>query len=90
MVFRASTKPQTASVWMRLQLLGDAVAKKSGVFFPGMDWRLKPDETSAMFSVTPFTTDETFLGRIVAFAEITRRLCVFDEPMESRTAFAPF
>ena len=85
--FRASTKAPTAGVWMRLQLLGDAVAERSGVLFPGMDWDLDGAETSALFSVTPFTIDETHLGRIVAFAEITRRLCVFDEPIEDRTAF---
>ena len=72
---------------MQMQLFGDAVAEKSGAFFPGMDWDLDEAETCALFSVTPFTTDETILGRIVAFAEASRRLVVPDDSLDDRTRF---
>ena len=73
-------KAPIAGIWMQMQLLGDAVAEKSGVLFPGMDWDLDEAETCALMSVTPLTIDETILGRIVAFAEATRRLVVSRRP----------
>ena len=71
----------------RCNLLGDAVAEKSGVLFPGMDWELDEAETCALFSATPVTTDEKLVGRIVAFAEASRRLVVPDDSLEDRTRF---
>jgi hypothetical protein len=85
--FLPSTKAATAGFWMRMQLLGDAVAEKSGFLFPGMDWDLDEAETCALASVTPFTIDETIIGRIVAFSEATRRLCVPDDSIEDRSIF---
>ena len=82
-----TSKGEIASFWMQMQLLGDAVAEKSGAFFPGMDWELDEAETCALFSATPFTTDEIMLGRIVAFAEASRRLVVPDDSLEDRTRF---
>ena len=82
-----TSKVDTASLWMRLQLLGDAVAEKSGTFFPVADWGLDEAETGALFSVTPFTIDETLLGCIVAFAEASRRLFAPDISPEDRTRF---
>ena len=70
-----------------MQLLGDAVAEKSGAFFPGMDWELDESETCALFSATPFTIDEKLVGRIVAFAEASRRLVVSDDLLDDRTRF---
>jgi hypothetical protein len=83
----STSKGEVASFWMQMQLLGDAVAEKSGAFFPGMDWDLDEAETSALFSVTPLTTDEILLGRIVAFAEASRRLVVSDDSLEDRARF---
>jgi hypothetical protein len=82
-----TSKGEIASFWMQMQLLGDAVAEKSGVLFPGMDWELDEAETCALFSATPFTTDEILLGRIVAFAEASRRLVVADDSLDDRTRF---
>ena len=82
-----TSKGEIASFWMQMQFLGDAVAEKSGAFFPGMDWELDEAETCALFSATPFTTDEKFVGRIVAFAEASRRLVVPDDSLEDRTRF---
>ena len=82
-----TSKGEIASFWMQMQLLGDAVAEKSGVFFPGMDWELDEAETCALFSATPFTTDEKLVGRIVAFAEASRRLVVPDDSLDDRTRF---
>lgn len=83
----STSKGETASFWMQAQLLGDAVAQKSAILFPGMDWELDEAETCALFSVTPLTTDETMLGRIVAFAEASRRLVVSDDSLEDRSRF---
>jgi hypothetical protein len=82
-----TSKGEIASFWMQMQLLGDAVAEKSGALFPGMDWELDGAETCALFSATPFTTDEIMLGRIVAFAEASRRLVVPDDSLEDRARF---
>jgi hypothetical protein len=82
-----TSKGEVASFWMQAQLLGDAVAEKTGIFFPGMDWELDEAETCALFSATPFTTDEILLGRIVAFAEASRRLVVSDDSLEDRARF---
>ena len=81
------SKGEIASFWMQMQLLGDAVAEKTGMLFPGMDWELDEAETCALFSVTPFTIDETMLGCIVAFAEASRRLVVADDSLEDRARF---
>ena len=83
----STSKGEIASFWMQMQLLGDAVAEKSGAFFPGMDWELDEAETCALFSATPFTTDEKLVGRIVAFAEASRRLVVLDDLLDDRTRF---
>ena len=72
---------------MQVQLLGDDVAEKSGVLFPGMDWELDEAETCALFSATPCTIDETMLGCIVAFAEASRRLVVAGDSLEDRARF---
>ena len=85
--FLPSTKFPVAAIWMQMQLLGDAVAEKSGVLFPGMDWDLDEGDTGALFSVTPLTADETILGRIVAFAEASRRLVVADDSLDDRRRF---
>jgi hypothetical protein len=82
-----TSKGDIASFWMQMQLLGDAVAEKSGAFFPGMDWELDESETCALFSATPFTIDEKLVGRIVAFAEASRRLVVSDDSLDDRTRF---
>jgi hypothetical protein len=82
-----TSKGEIASFWTQMQLLGDAVAEKSGAFFPGMDWELDEAETCALFSATPFTADEKLVGRIVAFAEASRRLVVPDDSLEDRTRF---
>ena len=82
-----TSKGEIASFWMQVQLLGDAVAEKSGAFFPGMDWELDEAETCALFSATPCTIDETMLGCIVAFAEASRRLVVADNSLEDRARF---
>jgi hypothetical protein len=82
-----TSKGEIASFWMQMQLLGDAVAEKSAILFPGMDWELDGAETCALFSATPLTTDETILGRIVAFAEASRRLVVPDDSLEDRSIF---
>jgi hypothetical protein len=82
-----TSKGEIASFWMQMQLLGDAVAEKSGVLFPGMDWELDEAETCALFSASPFTIDEKLVGRIVAFAEASRRLVVLDDSLEDRTRF---
>ena len=39
-----------------------------------MDRDLDEAQTSALFGVTPLTTDETILGRIVAFAQATEAM----------------
>ena len=52
-----------------------------------MDWELDEAETCALFSATPCTIDETTLGRIVAFAEASRRLVVADKSLEDRARF---
>ena len=82
-----TSKGEIASFWMQVQLFGDAVAEKTGMLFPGMDWELDEAETCALTSVTPFTIDETTLGRIVAFAEASRRLVVADDLLEDRARF---
>ena len=83
----STSKGEVASFWMQMQLLGDAVAEKSGALFPGMDWELDEAETSALFSATPFTIDETIVGRIVAFAEASRRLVVSGDSLDDRMRF---
>ncbi len=46
-------------------------SRKAAFSFRGMDRDLDEAQTSALFGVTPLTTDETILGRIVAFAQAT-------------------
>ena len=69
---RGKTKPAQEALFF-LDGWGFArdLLKQSGVPFPAMDRDLDEAQTSALFGVTPLTTDETILGRIVAFAQAT-------------------
>lgn len=69
---RGRTKPaQEALFFLDGWSFARDLLEKSGVLFPGMDRDLDEAQTSALFGVTPLTTDETILGRIVAFAQAT-------------------
>ncbi len=69
---RGKTKPAQEALFF-LDGWGFArdLLEQSGVPFPAMDRDLDEAQTSALFGVTPLTTDETILGRIVAFAQAT-------------------
>jgi hypothetical protein len=85
---RGKTKPAQEALFF-LDGWGFArdLLKQSGVPFPAMDRDLDEAQTSALFGVTPLTTDETILGRIVALAQATRRLCLSDSWPEGRARF---
>jgi hypothetical protein len=62
-------------------------SRKAAFSFRGMDRDLDEAQTSALFGVTPLTTDETILGRIVRLCASHGRLCLSDSWPEGRARF---
>jgi hypothetical protein len=69
--------------WGVLQLFGNDDGEAFNVLFPNAARKVRKDEWRAITGVAPITTNETLIGRAVAFVAAARALLV-DEPLDER------
>ena len=69
--------------WGVLQLFGDDDGEAFNTLFPNAARKVRKDEWRAMTGVAPIKTNETLIGRAVAFVAAARALLV-DEPLDER------